>query len=74
MPVRKFRTLEEAERALWREPFDPQNLRITASITTTAMRLAGITLPKGILKYRTLADADDAREQWESQAVQNRRR
>ena len=62
MPVQKFRSFEEAERALWREPFDPANLRILCSISTTLRRLGGWTLPKGVFKYRSMEEADAA---WE---------
>lgn len=72
MPIRKFRTLEEAEQALWRKPFDPVNLRITASVTTTAMKLAGVSLPKGVFKYRSLEEADRERERWESRVPERR--
>ena len=68
MPVQRFRSFEEAERALWRKPFDPENLRILASITTTLRRLGGWTLPKGVFKYRSAEEADKA---WEA-VVQQR--
>lgn len=74
MPVRKFRTLEEAEKALWRKPFDPENLRIAASVTTMAMRLAGVTLPKGVFRYRSLDDANCERERRESQTIRERKK
>lgn len=74
MPVRKFRTLEEAEKALWRPPFDPDNLRIAASVTTLAMKLAGMALPKGVFKFRTLEEADRERERLISKSIRERRR
>lgn len=74
MPVQKFRTLEEAEEALWREPFDRDNLRIASSVTTLAMRLARVRLPKGLFKYRSLDDADRGRQRWESEAIRERKR
>lgn len=73
MPVRKFRTLEEAEKALWREPFDSENLRIAASVTNIAMGLARITLPKGVFKYRSLEEADREREGQITQMIRERR-
>ncbi len=74
MPVRKFRTLEEAEKALWRKPFDPENLRIAASVTSLAMGLARITLPKGVFKYRSLEEADQERERRIVQMIRERRK
>jgi len=73
MPVHKFRSLEEAERALWRPPFDPDNLRIAASVTTLAMGLARMTLPKGVFKFRSLEEADRERERLISQLIRERR-
>ncbi len=63
MPVLKFRSFEEADRALWRRPYDPENLRILASITTTLRKLGGWTLPKGVFKYRSIEEADAAWEE-----------
>jgi hypothetical protein len=74
MSIRKFRTLEEAEKALWREPFDPENLRIAASVTTLAMGLARITLPKGVFKYRSLEEADQERDRHVAQLLRERRK
>lgn len=74
MPVRKFRTLEEAEKALWREPFDSENLQIAASVTNLAMGLARMTLPKGVFKFRSLEEADRERERLISQLIRERRR
>jgi hypothetical protein len=59
MPIRKFRSLEEADRANWHEPFAPENLRIVVSLSTTLRLLGGWSLPKGVFKY-TSAEAADA--------------
>jgi hypothetical protein len=74
MPIRKFRTLEEAEKALWREPFDPENLRVSASVTNLAMGLARITLPKGVFKYRSLEEADQERDRQIAEMIRERRK
>lgn len=72
MSIQKFRTLEDAAKALWREPFDRENLRIAASVTTLAMRLAGATLPKGVFKFATLEEANRAQNEWESAQIRTR--
>jgi hypothetical protein len=63
MPVQRFRSFEEAERALWRRPFDPDNLRIVAALHATARRLGGWSLPRGVFRYRTAAEAELAWEE-----------
>jgi len=73
MPVHKFRSLEEAEKALWRPPFDPDNLRIAASVTNLAMWLARMSLPKGVFKFRSLEEADRERERLTSELIRERR-
>jgi hypothetical protein len=73
MPVHKFRSLEEAEKALWRPAFDPDNLRIAASVTNLAMSLARMTFPKGVFKFRSLEEADRERERLTSELIRERR-
>ena len=60
MPVRRFRSFEEADQALWRRPFDPENTRILASLTSTLRRLGGWKLPTGVFKYRSIEEANRA--------------
>lgn len=63
MPVQKFRSLDEADRATRHEPFAPENLRILTSMSTTLRLLGGWNLPKGVFKYRSVEDADAAWEE-----------
>lgn len=67
MPVWKYRTLEEAERALWTTSDDPAlPRRIRSHWRRSSPPLAG---PRGVLKYRTIEDANADREKWESDRI-----
>jgi hypothetical protein len=67
MPVYRFRTLDEARRALWLKPGDPRLERVTRWVWALAAELAGpLRLPRGVRKFRTLEEADADREQWEA--------
>ncbi len=58
MPVSRFRTLEDAEAALWRRPGDPRALRVAASLLAFAVKHGLVSPIKGVRRYRTLAEAD----------------
>jgi len=64
MPVEKFRTLDEAERAFWSRG-EPEGLagRIRV-VWRRAARLAGRRYPAGVRKYVTLEEAEEDRRRW----------
>jgi hypothetical protein len=62
MSIQKFRTLEDAERALHRTPPDPDNLLVLARLSRTILRVAGWRRRSGVFKYRSIEEADAARE------------
>jgi hypothetical protein len=59
MPVKKFRTLDEAERSLWLEPGDPRiwdglvrRWRLHRFLTREPLR----SRTPGVFKYRSVAE------------------
>lgn len=65
MPVQKFRSFAAAREALWGDPGDATYLRKVAWLWAFADRLAPRSYPRGVHKYRTIAEANLARERWE---------
>ncbi len=65
MPVRKFRSLQEMEDALWRQPGDPELERAIASVWDFAARTCQRTFPPGVYKHRSIEAAERLREEWE---------
>ena len=64
MPVQKFRTLEEAERALWTEPAGATLIERIRRVWHRSTILAGRSFPTGVRKYRTLEEAEADRQRW----------
>lgn len=65
MPVRKFRSLEEAERALWREPGDPAIWQ-AAKARWSIHRAIGAPGPervRGVRRFRSIQDKQRAAAQ-----------
>jgi hypothetical protein len=66
MPVHRFRTLDEARRALWRKPGDPELQRIIAWLWAFSAGIAGPSLqPRGVRKFRTIEETNADRKHWE---------
>jgi hypothetical protein len=66
--VTRYRTFEQAERALWRQPGDPSALRAAAALFAFARRLRPTTAARGVRRFRTFDEARRAREAWEQGA------
>jgi len=65
MPVYKFKTFEEAERALWNFYPDEAYYEHLKELWDFADRLNPIEYPKGIFKFKSLKEANEQREKWE---------
>ena len=65
MPVFKYKTFEEAERALWNFHPDESYFRKVAELWDFADKLSPIRYPKGIFKFKSIEEANKQREQWE---------
>ncbi len=69
MPRRTLRSVEQMEAPPWREPLDPQNLRIACELSALAIRLRPRRFPAGVHKYRSVEEASHRRALWEAEAV-----
>jgi hypothetical protein len=65
MPVQKFKTFEEAEKALWNFKPDDAYLARVAELWDFANKLNPISYPKGIFKFKTIEEANKHREEVE---------
>lgn len=61
--LRKFRDFEAARRDLWLEPGDPALGRRLRGLLEAVRRMSGARGrgPRGVQKFRTIADANRAR-------------
>jgi hypothetical protein len=67
MPVKKFRSLQEMEDSLWREPGDPQLLRAIESVWSFAAQTCPRLFPPGVYKHRSIEEAKAMRDRWEEE-------
>lgn len=77
MPVYKFKTFEEAERALWNFHPDEAYYSRVAELWNFANKLSPVSYPRGIFKFRSLEEANKQREEWElnrARDIQSKRR
>lgn len=65
MPVYKYKTFEEAERALWNFHPDAAYLKHVAALWAFANKINPIHYPRGIFKFKTIEEANGHREQVE---------
>lgn len=68
MPPRKYRSVADMEPPPWREPLDPENLRLVCDLSELAARLRPRRFPPGLHKYRSLEEASRRRLRWETGA------
>ncbi len=68
MPVEKFPSLEEAERALQCRPAGEDLARRVAAVWHRAGLFAGRRYPSGVRKYLTLDEAEADRLRWSRRA------
>lgn len=65
MPLHRYRTYEEAERALWNPDPDETYCDQLAELWKFADELSPIDYPRGIFRYRSIEEADKQRCEWE---------
>lgn len=65
MPIYKYKTFEEAERASWNFYPDEAYFSKVADLWSFANRLLPVSYPKGIFKFRNIEEANKHRDQWE---------
>ena len=59
MPVQKFKTFEEAERALWNFKPDAEYYRQVAALYKLFCKISKFSYPKGIFKFKTFEEAEE---------------
>jgi hypothetical protein len=65
MPIYKYKTFEEADKALWNFNPDEAYFEQVAALWRFANKLSPITYPRGIFKFRTLEEANRHRGEFE---------
>lgn len=65
MPVYKYKSFEEAERALWNFHPDEAYFQRVAELWEFAKKLNPINYPPGIFKFRNIEEANRHREEVE---------
>ena len=69
MPVRKYRTHEEAQRDLWLPPGDPRILKALAFVLGLNALAPTKPFPRGVHRYRSIEEANAAREAWTNENI-----
>lgn len=59
MPVQKFKTFEEAEKALWNFNPDEKYYKQVAAFYELFTRLNKFSYPMGIFKFKTFEEAEE---------------
>jgi hypothetical protein len=72
MPVRKFRSVEEMERPVWRRPGDPELYRAIAAIWAFGSRTHPRKFPPGVHKRRSIEELNAATEAWQRENRERR--
>lgn len=70
MPIRRFRSVEEMENAVWLAADDPRLARTIAQVWATATRMAPRRFPAGVYKHASIEDLSRLESEWESRAIQ----
>lgn len=65
MPVRKFRSVEAMPAAALCTPLDPANIALACRLSNLAGGLHPRRFPRGVHRYRSVDEANRARETWE---------
>jgi hypothetical protein len=69
MPVRKYRSVNDMPGVRPLPRLDPENLRIACELTELAFELHPWKFEPGVRKFRSQAEADQHRQEWEKQQV-----
>ncbi|MBL7086937.1 MAG: hypothetical protein ISS28_07585 [Candidatus Cloacimonetes bacterium] len=71
MPIYKYKTFEEAERALWNFHPDEAYYEKVAELWEFANKLSPIKYPKGMFKFKNIEEANKHREKFELAYAKN---
>lgn len=72
MPVRKLRTLAEAEEAVWMDPNDPRLWETICAVWALADELCPRTFEPGLRKFRSIEALNAARDEAEREFIRAR--
>ena len=64
MPVFKYKSFDEAEKALWNFNPDDAYFQRILKLFEFARQLNPIRFPRGIFKYRTIEEANKQHDEW----------
>ncbi|MDQ1354008.1 MAG: hypothetical protein QG657_4317 [Acidobacteriota bacterium] len=64
MGLQKFKTFEEAQQALWCYNPDETYFKQVRELFKLANRLCPPDFPRGVFKYRTMEEANNAKQEW----------
>jgi hypothetical protein len=70
MPVRRFRSAEEMNQPLWREPGDPALYRAMKAVWDAGQRAFPRRYPPGVHRYRSIEELNAATERWMREAFE----
>lgn len=73
MPVQRFRTFDDARRALWCDRDDPSLYRRIARLWATSSRLVPRAIPRGVRMFRSIEESNRERDAWVSARVRSLR-
>ncbi|MDM8524721.1 hypothetical protein QUF80_15240 [Desulfococcaceae bacterium HSG8] len=65
LPVYKYKSFEDAEKALWNFYPDENYFRQVMELRDMANKLCSVSYPRGVFKYKTIEAANKQREEWE---------
>lgn len=65
MPVYKYKTFEDAEKALWNFHPDEKYYKKIEGLFQLAGGISAVKYPRGIFKFKTIAEANRHREKLE---------
>ena len=74
MTVTKFRSFEDARRALWVDAGDPSLASRLRNLWSFSSRIADVSAPAGVQKFRSIEEADEEREERVKRRVGHLRR
>lgn len=70
MPVFKYRSFEDAERALWLPTGDPRLAKRIRSLWRAGWEMVGRYVPpRGLFKFRSIEEANAHRRSWEDDRI-----
>ena len=64
MPIRKFRSVEDMKTPRWREPGDPELLRVMATLWEIGRRTRTRCYPPGVHKHASIDEMQRVQERW----------